>query len=122
MNEFRVINVPHYIDTKGALGVLDDILPFPIARVYWITCADGQIRGGHRHRYTRQALISICGDVSVYLNNGRHEKTIKLESSSQCLLVEPGDWHTMTFGPQSILLVLASHPYDRDDYIDVSYG
>jgi hypothetical protein len=122
MSEFKTINVPHYTDAKGVLGVLDDILPFPLTRVYWIACADGRIRGGHRHRHTRQALISICGEISVYLNNGLHEKTIKLESSSQCLLVEPEDWHTMTFGPQSILLVLASHPYDRDDYIDVSYG
>ncbi|MFB2604215.1 WxcM-like domain-containing protein [Rhizobium phaseoli] len=27
----------------------------------------------------------------------------------------------MTFGPGSILLVFASHGYDKDDYIDTPY-
>ena len=120
-NIFKTIQIPGFSDAKGALCVVDNLLPFPIARVYWISGADGQTRGGHRHKKTRQALISIHGEISIYLNNGSQKQTILLNQSNQCLLVEPQDWHTMTFGPNSILLVLASHAYDKDDYIDAAY-
>lgn len=118
----KTIQLPTFSDEKGMLSVLDDAAPFPIARVFWISGADGQTRGGHRHKKTRQLLISVSGEVTIYLNNGVQENTVLLSQSNQGLLVEPEDWHTMTFGPKSILLVLASHPYDKDDYIYVSHG
>jgi hypothetical protein len=36
-------------------------------------------------------------------------------------LVEPKDWHTMTFGVGAVLLVMSSQPYDRSEYIDTPY-
>ena len=61
------------------------------------------------------------GTVSIYMNDGVTQETIELISPSQCLLVEPKDWHTMTFGPSAILMVLSSHSYDRSEYIDTPY-
>lgn len=121
MSSFKILKIPTFSDSLGILSVIDGILPFSILRVFWISGADGQIRGGHRHKKTRQALISLHGKILIYLNNGISEKTIALSSSDQCLIVEPEDWHTMTFGPDSVLLVLASHTYNRDDYIDKAY-
>lgn len=103
------------------LTVLDGALPFEIRRTFWIYGSDGQVRGGHRHHQTRQALLAINGVVTIFMNDGRASETIELDSPSRCLLVEPKDWHTMTFGPGSVLLVLASHPYNRADYIDAPY-
>ena len=71
--------------------------------------------------HTRQALIAVHGVVSVYLNNGITSETVELNHPSQCLLVEPRDWHTMTLGAGAVLLVMASHPYDRTEYIDTPY-
>jgi hypothetical protein len=34
----------------------------------------------------------------MYINDGVTEETIVLNHPSQYLLVEPKDWHTMTFG------------------------
>lgn len=96
-------------------------MPFDVVRSYWIYGADGQTRGGHRHTHTRQALVSLNGVVSIYMNDGLAEETIELSDPSQCLVVEPKDWHTMTFGEKAILLVVASHPYDREEYIDTPY-
>lgn len=101
--------------------MLDATLPFPIVRTYWIYGADGQTRGGHRHHHTHQALIAITGTVEIYMNDGVTSENIVLDSPSLCLLVEPKDWHTMTFGSGSVLLVISSHPYDRSDYIDEKY-
>ncbi len=121
MSHFTLLDLPTFSDSRGGLTVLDNALPFPIKRTYWIYKADGQTRGGHRHHKTRQALVAITGSVTIYMNNGLAEDNILLDSPHKCLLVEPRDWHTMTFGPGSVLLVLSSHPYDRADYIDEAY-
>lgn len=121
MSHFTTLNLPTFTDARGSLSVLEGALPFNVVRTYWIYGADGQTRGGHRHTYTRQALVAVSGTVSVYMNDGVTEETVELLHPGQCLLVDPKDWHTMTFGPGSVLLVLSSHPYDRSEYIDTPY-
>ena len=121
MSHFAQLSLPTFDDPRGSLTVLDGALPFVPVRTYWIYGADGQTRGGHRHQHTRQALISVSGTVSIYMNDGVTVDNIVLNHPGQCLLVEPKDWHTMTFGPDSVLLVMSSHPYDRSEYIDTPY-
>lgn len=121
MTKFTVLELPRYADSRGVLTVLDGVLPFPAQRLYWIHGVEGQVRGGHRHHKTRQGLIAVSGVVSVYLNDGKHSDIVVLDSPHKCLIVEPEDWHTMTFTEGSVLLVLASQPYDVNDYIDTKY-
>lgn len=121
MAHFTILNLPTFADRRGELTVLEGALPFPVVRTYWITGADGQTRGGHRHSYTRQALVAVSGTVSIYMNDGISADTIELTHPGQCLLVEPKDWHTMQFGTGSVLLVMSSHSYDRNEYIDTPY-
>ena len=121
MAHFTLLSLPTFTDSRGTLTVLESALPFSVIRTYWIYGADGQTRGGHRHRHTRQTLIAVSGTVSIYMNDGITEETIELNHPELCLLVEPKDWHTMTFGPGSVLLVMSSHPYDRGEYIDTPY-
>jgi hypothetical protein len=120
-SHFTMLQLPTFVDSRGALTVLEKALPFEAVRTYWIYGADGQIRGGHRHTYTRQALIAMSGRVSIFINDGVSQEVVELTNPNQCLLVEPKDWHTMTFGPGSILMVLSSHSYDRSEYIDTPY-
>lgn len=120
-SHFTMLQLPTFTDLRGSLTVLENALPFDVVRMYWIYGADGQTRGGHRHTYTRQALIAVAGQISIYMNDGITEEVVKLEYPNQCLLVEPKDWHTMTFGPNSILMVLSSHSYDRSEYVDTPY-
>ncbi|MDP8568074.1 sugar 3,4-ketoisomerase [Methylophilus aquaticus] len=121
MSHFTILNLPTFSDARGSLTVLENALPFSVVRTYWIYGADGQTRGGHRHTSTRQALIALHGNIAIYMNDGISEETIALNSPGQCLLVEPKDWHTMTFGEGSVLFVMASHVYDRSEYIDTPY-
>jgi hypothetical protein len=120
-SHFTILQLPTFTDQRGALTVLENALPYDVVRTYWIYGADGQTRGGHRHGHTRQALIAMNGHVSIYMNDGIRNEVVELTTPNQCLLVEPKDWHTMTFGPGSILMVLSSYPYDRSDYIDAPY-
>ena len=121
MSHFALLHLPTFTDPRGSLTVLENALPFTAVRTYWIYGANGQTRGGHRHTHTRQALVALAGSVSMYMNDGITEETILLDHPSQCLLVEPKDWHTMTFNESAVLLVLSSHRYDRSEYIDTPY-
>jgi dTDP-4-dehydrorhamnose 3,5-epimerase-like enzyme len=116
-----LVDLPTFTDSRGVLTVLDGLLPFPIVRCYWIYGADGHLRGGHRHHRTRQALIALSGEVVVHLDDGREQGDVVLDCPARCLLVEPRHWHTMRFSEGALLLVLSSHPYDRDDYSDEPY-
>ena len=55
------------------------------------------------------------------MNDGKHRQDITLCTPGQCLLVEPEDWHTMSFGLGAVLLVMASHLFDKNEYIDEVY-
>ena len=121
MSHFALLHLPTFTDPRGSLTVLENALPFQAVRTYWIYGADGQTRGGHRHTHTRQALVALAGSVSMYMNDGITEETIVLGHPSLCLLVEPKDWHTMTFKGSAVLLVMSSHRYDRSEYIDTPY-
>jgi mannose-6-phosphate isomerase-like protein (cupin superfamily) len=121
MSHFAQLLLPTFTDGRGSLTVLDGSLPFVPVRTYWIYGADGQTRGGHRHQHTRQALIAITGSITIYMNDGVTTESVVLDRAGKCLLVEPKDWHTMTFGVGSVLMVMSSHPYDRSEYIDTPY-
>lgn len=121
MSNHIIIRLPTFKDERGSLTVVESVLPFPVVRSYWIYGADGQNRGGHRHNHTRQGLVAVSGEVSIYLNDGVTDETIILNNPSECLLVEPKDWHTMNFGENSVLLVMSSHSYDKNEYINTPY-
>lgn len=121
MSHFAILNLPTFDDARGSLTVLEKALPFDVVRSYWIYGADGHTRGGHRHTYTRQALVAVSGTVTMYMNDGVTEENIVLDHPSKCLLVEPKDWHTMSFADNAVLLVMSSHPYNRGEYIDTPY-
>ncbi len=120
-NHSKIIKIPTFEDEKGFLTVMEDILPFQIKRSYWIYGADKKIRGGHRHKITRQALIALSGTVDLKTNDGTKESFYTLDDPSKCIIIEPEDWHTMYFKNKSVLLVFASEKYDKSDYIYSAY-
>ena len=121
MGHFKTLDLPTFADGRGSLTVLENALPFQIVRSYWIYHVDGKMRGGHRHQKTMQALVALNGQVDVYMFDGVREETIILNQPSQCLLVEPKDWHTMTIHAASVLLVMASRHFDKNDYLVTPY-
>ena len=114
-------DIPYFADSRGAMNVLEVAreLPFGCQRIFYTyTVPEGSIRGEHAHKRCEQFLISIRGKVSVTVDNGSTRDEIVLDSPSKGLWLPAGCWGEQ-FGhsPDSILLVLASLPYDSADYI-----
>ena len=120
-----LLNLKSQRDSRGSLTILDNVeesLPFPIKRIFYIQQAVGAVRGGHRHYFTRHAVICIVGSCIVTIHDGKREHEFFLTRPDQCLIIETDDWHTMHhFSSNAILLALASTTYDPTDYIYMPY-
>lgn len=114
-----LINLKTFSDNRGNLTVIEDKeLPFKIKRVFYIYGVDNSVRGGHRHKTTVQALVVLQGSCEVYNNNSNDEQRFVLNHPSQCLILEPQDWHNMyNFSKDCILQVFASEYFSESDYI-----
>lgn len=63
----KIFTLPVHSSTKGDLTVFENILPGSLKRIYYITNADGETRGGHRHVRAWQALICLQGSCDIYV-------------------------------------------------------
>ena len=117
----QLVNNKVFSDSRGSLAVIDEMLPFPAKRVFFIFDANSE-RGGHRHKETRIVLICTSGECFVHVTNPRGKNSYHLTGPAQHLLLEPEDYHTMDgFTKGATLVALASKAYDPDDYIYDNY-
>lgn len=94
-------------------------LPFQMQRVFWTYYTpESIVRGRHAHHRTEQILIAAAGRIIVTteLADGTIQ-TFRLEDPQMGLYVPPHAWHTMQYSHSAVQLVLASIPYDEQDYI-----
>lgn len=109
-------------DTRGSLIALEGLsglVPFEIARVYYLyDLKPDEPRGFHAHKVLSQALICVQGACRVEMDDGVEKREYSLHQPNQILSIPPHYWHVMSdFSSDAIVLVLASHAYDEDDYI-----
>ena len=117
-----LIDLTTFTDKRGNLTVIEKGIPFDIKRIFYIYGVDDSVRGGHRHHTTIQAAICIQGSCIIYNHNGEKEDKFFLDKSSKGLILMPNDWHQMyNFSKDAILMVLASTPFDAQDYIYEKY-
>ena len=96
-----------------------DLLPFEVKRIFWTYYTpESIVRGRHAHHVTEQVLIAAAGRITVIteLADGSIQ-TFRLEDPNVGLYVPPHAWHTMQYSHNAVQLVLASQPYDEQDYI-----
>lgn len=108
-------------DSRGAIGVLEEsLIGFPIRRVYYLVelQAESQ-RGAHAHRDLEQVMIALSGSFAISLSDGKQwQETFMMSSPRIGLRVPPGYWRELgDFSAGAVCLVLASLPYDENDYI-----
>ena len=110
-------------DNTGKLTVIEKNIPFNIQRVFYINAKTGVIRGNHRHHKTIHALCVVSGKCLITCKSSVDEiKNYELdESDSKCLIIEPADFHCMKFITDSLLLVISSTKFDKEDYIYDDY-
>jgi hypothetical protein len=116
----RLIRVPRHDDDRGSLSVVDGLLPFPVRRVFYIRRVPaGAERAGHRHLRNRIGLACLSGGCEAVVDpgGGGEVRTFPLADPDEILLLEPGEWHLLRrFEAGTVLLCLASDPYDPSDY------
>lgn len=119
--EAKIIDLPKVIDKRGNLSIIEERknIPFKIARTYWIyDVPGGEARGGHAYRQNEEFIVALSGSFDVLLDDGKEKKTFSLNRSYYGLYVPKGLWREMNnFSTNSLALVLASTPYDANDYI-----
>jgi UDP-2-acetamido-3-amino-2,3-dideoxy-glucuronate N-acetyltransferase len=108
-------------DLRGSLvaGELDDRLPFTARRFFVVfNVPSSEVRGEHAHFECHQFLVCIHGQVHVIADDGERREEVVLEDNRTGLYLPPMTWGTQyRYSADCSLLVLASHPYDPDDYI-----
>lgn len=114
-------NVPKKIDHRGNLSFVEEgMLPFKIERAFWIyDVPGGEERGGHAYKNTEEFMVALSGSFDVVLDDGKGDiQTFQLNRSYYGLYVPKMMWRRMTnFSTNSVAMVLASTPYNADDYV-----
>ena len=108
-------------DLRGDLSVTDieKEVPFKVKRIFWVyNVPSERVRGAHVHRELHEFLICVKGSVSVVADDGESREEFTLNDPSTGLHLPPRVWRSLyKYSSDAVLLVLASHEYDPDDYI-----
>lgn len=111
----------HHSKRKGNISVVENNkdIPFEVKRVYYLyDIPGGKSKGAHTHKELSQLIISASRSFTVTLDDGNVKRTFHLNRPYQGLYVKPGIWRNFDDPLSgSVCLVLASHPYNENDYI-----
>lgn len=111
----------HHSRRKGDLSVVQNGsgLPFDVRRVFYLyDVPAGSARGGHAHYQTNQLIVAVSGSFSLLLDDGAMRRTIVLNRPFMAVHVTAGIWNELyDFSSGTVVLVLASMPFDEADYI-----
>ena len=121
MKNCKIVNFNEITDHRGKMIPIEypKQLEFPLKRIYYIfDVKDGVRRGYHSHNDLEQILIVVHGKVKVLIKTPYEEEIVELDSPNKGLYIGPMIWREMfDFENEAVLVVLASHEYDENDYI-----
>ena len=112
----------HADPDRGRLRVIDTPdMPFVVKRFFVIdSVPKGVVRGGHAHRSCQQVLLAMKGRAEIAADWGGGRGCYELVSGGPALWVPVEVGIEMRFHEENTsLMVLASHPFDPNDYIAV---
>jgi dTDP-4-dehydrorhamnose 3,5-epimerase-like enzyme len=121
IQDAKIMDLPKISDPRGNLSVIEEFknIPFKIERTYWIyDVPGGEIRGGHAYKENQEFIVALSGSFDVILDDGKERNTFSLNRSYYGLYVPKGLWRQMeNFSTNSLALIVASTPYNAEDYI-----
>jgi UDP-2-acetamido-3-amino-2,3-dideoxy-glucuronate N-acetyltransferase len=113
--------LPSFRDLRGSLtaGEFHDFLPFVPRRYFMVfDVPNKHVRGAHAHFECHQFLSCISGSCAVVVDDGRSREEILLDDRCIGVYTPPLIWGVQyKYSHDAVLLVLASHEYDANDYI-----
>lgn len=113
-----LIDIPTFIDERGAISVLDKELLFQVKRVFWLHhIAEGKDRGAHALLDSSEIMVAVHGSFVVDLDDTESKMSILLDSPDKGLMIRPGVWfRTHSYKDDGVSLILAEEEYARDKY------
>lgn len=115
---YSLTSVP---DMRGNLVVGESAkeVPFRPERIFMVyDVPNSKVRGAHAHKECHQFLIAAHGTLNVILDDGEQRREYSLSDAKTGLYIRPGIWGIQyKYSTDAVLLVLASHAYDANDYI-----
>ncbi len=121
VDDCQIINLPKIFSVQGNITPIysNEHIPFTISRVYYLyDIPGGETRGGHAHKCLQQLIVSVMGSFDVVIDDGKNKMTITLNRAYNGLYIPRMIWRELVnFSSGSICLVLASIPYDENEYI-----
>jgi mannose-6-phosphate isomerase-like protein (cupin superfamily) len=115
------VPVSSYLDERGNLGVseLGKKPNFEVKRIYYMNSVpEGAKRGAHGHKELQQIFYALKGSFSLTVTDGEKIDTVRVNELSNGYFVPAGLWRDLdAFTSDGVCLVLASAPFDNDDYI-----
>lgn len=109
-------------DDRGHMVIVEGLkdIPFEIKRIFYIYGSDKDVvRGKHANRDSEFILINVAGTSKVSVKDGKgNEAVYSLNRPHTGVYLPRMIWKDMyDFSADSVLLCLASTPYDSNEYI-----
>ena len=118
----KLLSLKKNSDPRGNLLAfeVEQNLPFKVKRIFLVNgVPKNEVRGIHAHRECWQFLIAVAGSITVGFDDGTVAQELTLDQDDVGLLLPPLTYgKQFNFSSDAVLLVLASHSYDLNDYID----
>ncbi|NLG03649.1 MAG: WxcM-like domain-containing protein [Clostridia bacterium] len=119
--QYQVLEFPQKGDNRGQLVIVEGTMdvPFEIKRIFYMYGSDPEVvRGRHANRKSEFVLINVAGTSKIKVDNGEESKVIELNHPHMGVYIKTMVWKDMyDFSEDSVLLVLASEHYDKEEYI-----
>lgn len=117
----KLIPITAVSEARGTLIAAEALaqVPFAISRFFVVTgVPQGERRGEHAHHRCEQFLVCLQGSVDAVAETSETRDVFQLDTPTQGLYIPPMTWGgQFNHSPDAILLVLASEPFDVEDYI-----
>lgn len=116
---YETRNVIDRVRGNLTVGEVGRELPF-VPQRYFLTYAipSEQTRGAHAHLQCAQFLVCVHGECHLVVDDGENREEFCLNRPTFGVLVPPLVWAVEHLhSADSVLMVLASHPYEPSDYI-----
>ena len=119
---WKVVSLPQVQRPQGnltAVAGMDDVVPFDIARVFYLyDIPGGAARAGHAHYQLQELIVSVLGAFRVVVDDGNTRDVVELNRGYTGLYVPPMVWRELVdFSAGAVCVVMASRPYEEADYI-----
>ena len=118
----KEISIKTFTDKRGKLSVLEvsKECGFTVKRFYYLyNFKKKSTRGSHAHKNLKQCIICLNGSAKVYFNKGdKNQEIYHLNKPNKAILIQGCIWKDIEeIKKNTILLVLTSEKYDKNDYL-----